>query len=104
DVIQLATGFMVPQEARIGLGYEATTVVETLGIEVGWVWYPWRDLTVRAALAFAGAVGAQVSLEPNFTSTIPRPFTQQAAKYAEAPSEKHCRIPTGGGALGWRLF
>ena len=36
DVIQLASGLMVPQEARIGLGYEVTTVVETLGIEVGW--------------------------------------------------------------------
>src|SRR5262249_21304433 len=31
DVITLATGFMVPQDARIGLGYEVTTVVETLG-------------------------------------------------------------------------
>jgi hypothetical protein len=103
-VIQLATGFMVPQEANIGLGYEGTTVVETLGIEVGWVWYPWRGLTVRVALAFAAAVGAQVSLEPNFASTIQRPFTQAAEHYAEELIENHFFIPTVGVGLGWKLF
>jgi hypothetical protein len=104
DVIQLATRFTVPQDARIGLGYEVTTVVETLGIEVGWIWYPWRGLTIRVALAFAAAVGAQVSIEPNFASTVQRPFTQQAEKYAEDLIEKHFYIPTVGLALGWRLF
>src|SRR4051794_7105865 len=37
-VIELATGFPVPQEANIGFGYEVTTVVEMMGVEVGWIW------------------------------------------------------------------
>jgi hypothetical protein len=104
DVIQIATGFTVPQEAQIGLGYEATTVVETLGVEVGWMWFPWRDLSVRVSLAFAGAVGAQVDLEPNFASTAQRPFLQQAEHYAEHFIETYFLVPTVGVALGWRLF
>jgi hypothetical protein len=104
DVIQLATGFTVPQEAQIGLGYEATTVVETLGVEVGWMWFPWRDLSVRVSLAFAGAVGAQVHIEPNFAATAQAPFTQQAERYAEHFIETYFMVPTVGVALGWRLF
>jgi hypothetical protein len=104
DVIQLATSFPAPQEARIGLGYDVHTVVETLGVEVGWIWYPWRDLTLRVALGFAAPVGAQVSIEPNFASTIQRPFTRFAEAYGEELIEKNLFIPTVGLAVGWRLF
>jgi hypothetical protein len=103
-VIQLATGFTVPPEADVGLGYTIHTSVEMLGVEVGWMWQPWRGLTIRVAFAFSAAVGAQVSITPNFASTIQRPFTQQAEKYAEDFLEKYLLIPTVGLALGWRLF
>ncbi len=104
DVIQLATTFPVPQEANVGLGYDVHTVVETLGIEVGWIWYPWRDLTVRFALGFAAPVGAQVHIQPNFASTVQQPFTRFAQDYGEELIEKYLFIPTVGLAVGWRLF
>ena len=104
DVIQLATGLQVPEEARIGLGYEVHTVVETLGIELGWIWYPWRDLTVRCSIAFAAPVGAQVSIHPNFASTIQQPFTSAAESRAEHLLETDLLLPTVGLAVGWRLF
>ncbi len=104
DVIQLATGFPVPQEANIGLGYKVNSVVETLGVEVGWVWYPWRNLTLRLSIGFAAAVGAQVSITPNFLSTTQQLFTHFAEDYAAELLQKHLVIPTVGLAVGWRLF
>lgn len=83
SVIQLATTLPAPQEANVGFGYEVHTVVETLGVEVGWIWYPWRDLTVRFALAFAAPVGAQISIKPNFASTLQQPFTRFAEAYGD---------------------
>jgi hypothetical protein len=104
DVIRLASGIQLPQEANIGLGYDVNTVVETLNIEVGWIWYPWRDLTIRVALGFAGPVGVQVSIEPNFASTIQRPFLRAAENYLENLIEDNLLIPTVGVAIGWRLY
>jgi hypothetical protein len=103
-VIELATGFPVPQEASVGFGYSVHTVVETFGGEVGWVWYPWRGLTLRVSLAFAAAVGAQVDITPNFASTIQQPFTRFAEAYAEDFIKKYFLIPTVGFAVGWKLF
>jgi hypothetical protein len=104
DVIRAATGVQLPQEANIGLGYEINTVVEMLGVEVGWIWFPWRDLTVRFALGFSGPVGVQMSIKPNFASTIQQPFLRQAESYAEDLIQKHLLAPTVGLALGWRLY
>jgi hypothetical protein len=104
EVISLATSFPVPQEPNVGFGYTVDTVVETLGVEVGWIWYPWRDLSLRVALAFAGPVGAQVSISPNFASTLQRPFTRFAESYAEELIEKYLLVPTVGIGVGWRLF
>jgi hypothetical protein len=104
DVIRLASNIQLPQEANIGLGYEVNTVVEMLNIEVGWIWYPWRDLTVRVALGFSGPVGVQVSIEPNFASQIQRPFLRAAESYVEDLIERHILLPTVGLGIGWRLY
>ena len=104
DVISLATTFPAPQQAGLGFGYDVHTVVETLGVEVGWIWYPWRSLTVRFSLAFAAPVGAQIDIKPNFASTLQRPFTRFAESYGEELIEKYLFIPTVGLAVGWRLF
>jgi hypothetical protein len=104
SVIQLATSFPIPPDLNIGFGYRVHTVVETLGVETGWIWYPWRELTVRASLGFAAPVGAQIKIEPNFASTVQRPFVRFAESYGEELLEKYLFIPTVGLALGWRLF
>jgi hypothetical protein len=104
DVISLATGVPIPQEANIGLGYEANTVVETLGVELGWMWYPWRDLTVRVGVGFAAPVGVQVSITPNFASTLQQPFTKFAEDYSADLLKKHLIVPTVSLAVGWRLY
>jgi hypothetical protein len=103
-VIEAASGFPAPQVPNIGLGYELHSVVETLGGEVGWIWYPWRNLTVRVSLGFAATVGAQVHLHPNFASTIQRPFTRFAEDYIQQLIERYLFVPTVGVAVGWRLF
>jgi hypothetical protein len=104
SVVRAASSFPVPQELNVGFGYELHTLVETVGGEVGWMWYPWRSLTVRVALGFHAAVAAQVHLEPNFASTLQRPFTRFAAAYVEEIIERNLFIPTVGLAIGWRLF
>jgi hypothetical protein len=104
DVIRLATNIQLPQEQNIGLGYDVHTVVEMLSIEVGWIWIPWRDLTIRVSLGFSGPVGAQVSISPNFSTTAQQPFLRSVESYVEDLIEKHCYIPYAGVALGWRLY
>lgn len=104
DIIEQATGFPAPREPRLGLGYRITSVAEMVSLELGWIWYPWRNLTVRASLACAVAVDAQVSIKPNFASTLQRPFTRFAEDYGADLIKKYLIIPTVGLAVGWRLF
>jgi hypothetical protein len=104
SVIQLATSVPVPQQANVGFGYEVHTVIETLGVELGWIWNPWAGITLRASIGFAAPVGAQISIEPNFASTVQRPFTRFAEAYGEELIEKYLLVPTVGFAVGWTLF
>jgi hypothetical protein len=103
-VVTAASSFPAPQVALLGFGYDMHTIVETVGGEVGWIWYPWRNITVRVALAFHAAVGAEVSIKPNFASTIQRPFTRFVSAYVEDLIERNLFVPTIGLAIGWKLF
>jgi hypothetical protein len=104
SVIQLATGFTAPFEPGIGFEYHLNTLVQTVGVEVGWMWYPRNNLTVRFSLGFAAVVNAHVDIEPNFLASKQRIFTRLASDYAEQLIERHLFIPTIGLAVGWRLF
>jgi hypothetical protein len=104
SVIQLATGINAPAEANIGFGFKLNTVVETVGVEAGWMWTPWRDLTVRVALGFAGAVGAQVTVTPRFATSLQGVFTRLVGDYLEQLIKEDLLIPTVGLAIGWRLY
>jgi hypothetical protein len=104
DVVQLATGFPVPRLGQIGLGYHIDTEVETLGVEVGWMWQPWRSLTLRVSLGFAAAVAAQVQIAPNFAARSQQLFVRFAEDYVAELIEHYLFIPTVGFAVGWRLF
>ncbi len=103
-LMQLATGLTAPVEPGIGFEYHIDTLVQTVGVEVGWMWNPWRDLTVRVALGFAGTISAHVDIQPNFLASQQRIFTRLAGDYMEQLIEDHLFIPTIGLALGWRLF
>jgi hypothetical protein len=104
SVIEAATGLTAPKEANIGFGFRLNTVVETVGVEVGWIWYPWRDLTVRVALGFAAAVGAQVTVHPNFAPSLEGVFSRLVGNYVEQLIVEHLYIPNLGLAIGWRLY
>jgi hypothetical protein len=104
SVLEAATGIMAPQELRIGFGFRLDAVVETVGIEAGWMWYPWRDLTVRFAIGFHWAVGAQVTVRPNFTTSLQNVFTRLVGDFAEQMITNYLYIPTVGLAIGWRLY
>jgi hypothetical protein len=104
SVLEAATGIMAPNEVNVGFGFKLDSVVETFGVEAGWMWMPWRDLTVRFALGFAGAVGAQVDLRPNFTTSSQFVFTRLVSNYTEQLIEKYLMIPTIGLAIGWRVY
>jgi hypothetical protein len=103
-IIEQATGLTAPSNTNRGLGYKLDTTVHTLGIEVGWTWNPWRDLTLRAAIGFAATVSASVDVRPNFLATAQQPFLRLAGDYLEGVIEKYLFIPTIGLALGWQLF
>ncbi len=104
SVLEAATGISAPNEANVGFGFRLTTVVETLGVEAGWMWTPWRDLTVRVSLGFAGAVGAQVTVTPRFATSLQGVFTRLVGNYLEQVIEEHLLIPTVGLAIGWRIY
>lgn len=104
DVVQLATGMPSPQVPDIGLGYTVNSVVETLGGEVGWIWDPWRGLTVRVSIGIAAAVGAQVSITPNFLAAQQQAYTRFVEQYGEELLKNHLIIPTVGVGVGWKLF
>jgi len=104
DVIELASGVPAPRARNVGLGFKIDTVVETLGIEVGWMWQPWRGLTLRVSLGFAATVGAQVSIAPNFPALSDRSFVRFAENYVADLIQRYLFIPTVGLAVGWRLF
>jgi len=103
-IIAKATGLTPPSNTDLGLGYKIDTVVHTVGGEVGWMWRPWRDLTLRVAVGIAATVSANVHLEPNFLSTVQQPFLRLAGDYVSGVIEKYLFIPTIGLALGWQLF
>jgi hypothetical protein len=104
SLIQLATGINPPMEANLGLGFRFNTLVETVGVEVGWMWMPWKDLTLRVSLGFAATVGAQVTVTPNFATSLQGVFTRLVGGYVEDLIEKYLYIPTVGLAIGWRLY
>ena len=105
DVIQVATGYPAPNVPGIGLGFKLDSIVETVGGEVGWVWYPKSNLTLRLGIGVAAAVGAQVSLKAKFNSTTTTvPFARFGEQYIEQLIEHYLIIPTVALAIGWRLF
>jgi len=103
-VIQAATTFPIPNVPSLGFGLRIKTVVETVGGEVGWIWYPWRDLTIRLSIGVAVAVDAQVSIRPKVSSGLPSVVTRFAESYTEEMIKRYLIIPTVGLAMGWRLF
>jgi hypothetical protein len=103
-ILEKATGITAPPELNLGYGYRINTLVNTVGVEVGWMWWPWRDLTVRFALGFAATVEANVDIQPNFLSSKQAVFTRLAAFHLEQLIEEHLFIPTIGLGLGWQLF
>ncbi len=103
-IIEQATGLTAPSDTNLGLGYKLDTLVQTIGVEVGWTWKPWRDLTLRVAVGLASTISARVDVKPNFLSTAQEPFLRLASDYVEGVIEKYFFIPTVGLALGWQLF
>jgi hypothetical protein len=103
-ILEQVTGLTAPPDVNLGLGYRISTVVHTVGVEVGWMWWPWRDLTVRVAVGFAATVKANVDIEPNFLSSQQAVFTRPAANRLERIIEDHLFVPTIGLGLGWQLF
>ena len=90
--------------------YSVSTTVHMMDAEIGYEWLLWHDhVYLRAALGFAGTVGAQAKVRPKFT---PRPVT--AAAYQEFESEtesfleyefKHYVFtPVVSVGAGWRFF
>jgi hypothetical protein len=104
DAINAATGFPIPQIPGIGFGFKMNTVVETVGGEVGWIWYPWKGLTVRVGVAFHAPVGAQVSVTPKFFTNGRLPFAHFAEDYVAELLKRYLYVPTIALAVGWRIY
>jgi hypothetical protein len=104
DVINAATGYPIPQIPGIGFGFKIDSIVETVGGEVGWIWYPWRNLTVRVGVAFHAPVAAQVSLEAKFITNGKLPFARFAEDYMAELLRRYLYVPTIALAVGWRIY
>jgi hypothetical protein len=103
ELIERATGRTAPA-ATLGYGFRADAHVHTVSLELGWMWLPWRDLTIRTALGFSATVGADVIFRTNPATPDATVLTRVAGAYVEGLLKRYLYVPTLTLAVGWRLF
>jgi len=107
ELIAGVTGKPIPPDLGTNKGYLVSAVLHMVDVEVGWQWFVWKGLSLRAAVGFAGTVGAQTTVKPNFQPRIPAAqtgFTSYAASYLDQVYTSYVFAPVVSVAAGWRFF
>jgi hypothetical protein len=106
QVIAAVTGRSAPSDPSTGQGYQVESHLHMLDAELGWQWFLGGDVTLRAALGFAGTLGASTTIKPNFQPRAPAAqdaFTTYGANYLDDLYTSYVFSPVFTLALGFRV-
>ncbi len=89
-----------------GRGYDVSTLVSTVDIEVGWEFALAEHWTLRTALGTALAVASNSNVEPNFEPRLPRlqqALTNQVGAELDDTYEQYIKAPLITLAVGYEF-
>lgn len=107
DVVVLFTGLPLPLSGDGNKDYTLTSMVHMIDAEVGWMWLPWRGLTLRAAIGFAGTVAAKSKIEradQQPMNAVEDMFARSGEEKLDKTYTSYVFAPTFTFAIGWRFF
>ncbi len=107
ELITAVTGKPAPPDVNSSKGYNVTSLLHMIDLEIGWQWFVWRGLSLRAAAGFAGTVGAQTTVAPNFkpiAANAQQQFGRAAGAYLDNIYTSYVFVPVVSVAIGWRFF
>jgi len=105
QLITLSTGVEPPiTDPTSGREYEVSSMLHLIDLELGWRWLLWRGLTIRLAAGFAGTLGAQTTVSPNYRPVAHQAverFCQASATYLDDIYTSYVFTPVFSVAAGW---
>jgi hypothetical protein len=108
ELITIATGAQLPPDNGPNQnGYTVSSTLHMVDVEIGWQWFVWKGLSLRAALGFAGTFAASTVVKPTFQPRMPGPneaFARAASDYLNQLYTSYVDTPVATIAAGWRFF
>lgn len=95
-----------PTESSNVNGYDASTVMHMVDLEVGWQWKVVMGFTIRLAAGVSWAVATTTSLKPAFDPKDPTATSSYSSSVSDYLNGKYQNmiLPTASLALGWKIF
>ena len=106
-LVAAATGMDRPGTTLESRGYQVSSTLHMIDVEVGWELVFWDHLQVRAALGFAGTLAASARVEPDFVPRLLQPvdaFSRAAEDYLGDIYESYVFTPVFSVGVGYLLF
>ncbi|MBM4398140.1 MAG: hypothetical protein FJ087_20945, partial [Deltaproteobacteria bacterium] len=106
EVIAAAAGTSRNRPKETG-SYGIKTQIHMIDAEIGYEWILWKHVTIRAAVGFAGTVGAATSISPPSSSKFPKvaaEFARDSEAYLDDVFTSYVFTPVVSVAAGWRFF
>ena len=78
-----------------------------IDVEVGWQWFVWRGLSLRAAVGFTGTVGAHSEIsraDGQPLSFLEASFAEDGARRLDETYTRYVFAPVLSLGAGWRFF
>lgn len=107
ELITAVTGSQPPRDdPTTERTYDITSTLHMLDVKIGWQWMLWEVLILRAAIGFAGTLGARSEVAPAYRPIAQRAvgaFTDAAEKYLNSIYTNYVFTPVASLALGYRF-
>lgn len=112
EVLVLLTGVDAPSggPGMTLLDYDVRSTLHMVDVETGWRWLFWEDrIVLRAALGFAGTVGAKTTLEPKDATRLTdsaalQTLAREGEAYLDDIYTRYVFTPVVSVGVGYRFF
>ncbi|NOZ87027.1 MAG: hypothetical protein GXP49_12335 [Deltaproteobacteria bacterium] len=107
ELVAAATGVARPGTELESRGYEVSSTLHMIDLEVGWEFLFWDRLELRIALGFAGTLGASARVQPDFVPRLLQPvdaFSRAAENYLVDVYKSYVFTPVVTVGLGYQVF
>jgi len=114
EVLVLLTEGTAPSEGGPGgrtlLDYDVRSTLHMVDVETGWRWLLWRDrIVLRAALGFAGTVGAKTTMQPRDATRLTdsdalQALAREGEAYLDDIYTSYVFTPVVSVGVGYRFF